>query len=95
MDYDHEAKAKERKESDAQRKKRVAAAVSSVLASEDGRIVLAEILGYCQVEGINAQDGLAAGRVEGARAVGIRTINLLRESDGAAFLKLYAEIHLP
>jgi len=82
-----------RKESQAQRAKRLAGAVSQVLASESGRLVLAEILGYCQVETQNGLDGMAAGRVEGARAVGLMTTQLLRKSDYAGFMRLYGEIH--
>lgn len=82
-----------RKAKDEIRKKEFQSAVSHVLASAQGRLVLAEILNLCQVEGINGHEGAAAFRAEGARAVGLRTQAMLRHYDFEGFLKLYREIH--
>ena len=92
-EVDHIEQAAKRKETQAQRQKRLIAAVSEVLASPSGRLVLSEILDFCQVEGFNGQDGAASGRIEGARIVGIKTIDLLRSHDFAGFMKLYKEMH--
>lgn len=94
-EFDDDDNTEKRKETDAQRRKRLRSAVESVLATEDGRLVLSEIIGICQVEGINALNGEAAFRTEGARAVGLQIINLLRTRDPAGFMKLYREIYLP
>ena len=95
MFHDHEDTAVKRKETEAQRQKRIVTAVSAVLASADGRAVLAAIIGLCQPESMNCQDGAAAFRIEGARNVGIQINTLLRSSDPAGYMKLYQEIYLP
>jgi hypothetical protein len=82
-----------RKESQAQRTKRVRACFQEVLGSASGRVVLAEILGICQVESQNGLEGMAAGRVEGARSVGLRLMSALRDADLDGYLRLYGEIH--
>jgi hypothetical protein len=92
-DHDPEQAAVKRKETDNQRKKRLAADVSAVLASSSGRAVIAEILSFCQVDSLNCFDGPAAFRTEGARAVGLRTMKMLRLADSAAFMKLYTELY--
>lgn len=92
---DQEEVTRQRKETEAQRKKRIRGAVERVLADADGRTVLAEILGFTQIESINALDGPAAFRTEGARTVGLQIRNLLISNDPAGFLNLYREIHLP
>jgi hypothetical protein len=92
MEQDYEGQAIKRKETAAARQKRLNTAACAVMNSEAGRLILSEILGYCQVESINSLDGVAAGRVEGARAVGLRTLNLLRDADTGLFLKLYTEL---
>jgi hypothetical protein len=95
MDEDYEDLAVRRKETDAQRRKRLTVAISAVLDTDDGRLLLAEILSYCQPEAINGQEGVASGRIEGARSVGLQIIGLLRSKDPAGFMKLYREIFLP
>lgn len=92
LHHDSEAATARRKETEKQRATRLKIAVSEVLASPSGRAVLGEILGYCGVESINGMEGMAAGRIEGARAVGIRVIDLLRGTDLDGWMRLYREI---
>lgn len=82
-----------RKESQAQRAKRVRACFQEVLNSASGRVVLAEILGICQVESQNGLDGMAAARVEGARTVGLVLMSKMKDADLDGYLRLYGEIH--
>lgn len=92
-EFDAEEASMKRKDTAKQREKRVAVAVAEVLSSEAGRTVLKEILTFCQVEQMNGLDGMGAGRIEGARAVGLMTINLLRKHDIDGWIKLYRELH--
>jgi len=94
IEHVDEDKARRRKETEAQKKKRLAVAVSEVLASESGRTVLGEFLKLCQLENINAFEGAASGRVEGARAVGLMATRILRDNDPQGFMKLYREMYL-
>jgi hypothetical protein len=90
---DYETKTVKRKETEAQRAKRLKSSICQVLASESGRMVLAEIIGFCQVETINGLDDMAAARVEGGRSVGIQTIRMIRDADYSGFMKLYEELY--
>lgn len=81
------------KETAKQRNARLSIAISEVLASDSGRLVLGEILGFCQVDAINGQEGVASGRIEGARGVGLRTIEMLRKHNFTGWLKLYGELN--
>ena len=90
MDYEDDIP--KRKETESQKKRRVDDAFRSILAREDGRIVLATVLGWTCFEVDNLAVGEHCARNEGMRSVGLKIVRKLRDLDQEAYLKLYREI---
>lgn len=93
MDYEEtEDQNIKRKETAAQKQKRSRIAFESILAREDGRVVLAEILSWTGFEAENFSLGEAGARNEGMRSIGLRLLRTCREANKENSIKLYQEI---